>query len=119
MIEAAEAITGTRYGVNDISFPTVRGRKTTIGITDMICGAVPLVTRDELFEHCAGHFLSEELPNGWQELSYEDQCKFMADHPWEYFEGCDGEWIWDHVDTMASSIAGFLRSKELRVEDSI
>jgi hypothetical protein len=51
--------------------------------------------------HASAQFLTERLPNNWQDMSDSVLDQFMADHAWEPFEYWPIEDVWELIDTLA------------------
>jgi hypothetical protein len=49
----------------------------------------------------SGHFLTEHLPENWQDMTEEDINQFMKDHTWERLEGVDLDEVWGHIEILA------------------
>lgn len=53
-------------------------------------------------------FLTDELPDNWEDLSEEDLYEFIDTHTWSPFEGRGASFIMEWIDDHAESIADFM-----------
>lgn len=71
---------------------------------------MPITTMEELerklFQHCSGNFLTENVPDGWDEMEEEEQLAFLSEHGWEPL--VDHPALREVIGTAADSLKRFL-----------
>lgn len=88
--------------------------------TASICGVIESSDYDPLYySHnkyeiqtqayitASGHFLTNPLPNDWEDMSEDDLNSFISDNLWEHFENCDPHYVFEHIDTLARDFLNF------------
>ena len=48
------------------------------------------------------HYLTDEIPANWDDLSIPDQSQFIYDHMWEPFIGVSADELFEHIDDLAN-----------------
>ena len=56
----------------------------------------------------SGHFLTENLPDNYDQWSDEKLDDFIDDHIWEPFEGLDPSFIYDQILNHAQSMREYM-----------
>ncbi len=49
------------------------------------------------------HYLTDEIPANWDDLSLPDQSQFIYDHMWEPFMGVSADELFEHIDDLANA----------------
>jgi hypothetical protein len=68
---------------------------------------VPVI--EHLVVRASGHFLSEHLPDDYQELSEEELHQFISDNAWEPLENTEPSHIMDCIDVLALDFQKLLK----------
>ena len=55
-----------------------------------------------------GHFLTENLPDDYDQWSDEKLDDFIDDHIWEPFEDLEPSFIWDQILNLAKSMRDYM-----------
>lgn len=58
-------------------------------------------------QEASGHFLTEYLPDNWEDMSDDDQDKWLESHAWEPLENFSVDDVWNVIDSAARSIKSF------------
>ena len=56
----------------------------------------------------SGYFLTENLPDDYDQWSDEKLDDFIDDHIWEPFEDLDPSFIWDQILNLAKSMRDYI-----------
>ena len=56
----------------------------------------------------SGQFLTEPLPNDYDQWSNEKLDDFMDDHKWEPFENYDLSFIWEQIECLELSVRNYM-----------
>ena len=56
----------------------------------------------------SGHFLTENLPDDYDQWSDEKLDDFIDDHIWEPFEDLEPSFIWDQILNLAKSMREYI-----------
>ena len=56
----------------------------------------------------SGHFLTENLPDDYDQWNDEKLDDFIDDHIWEPFEDLDPSFIWDQILNLAKSMRDYM-----------
>ena len=56
----------------------------------------------------SGHFLTENLPDDYDQWSDEKLDDFIDDHIWEPFEDLEPSFIWDQILNLAKSMRDYI-----------
>ena len=56
----------------------------------------------------SGQFLTEFLPDNYDQWSNEKLDDFIDDHKWEPFEECDPSFIWEQIEHLALSVRNYI-----------
>ncbi len=62
----------------------------------------------EILQQTSGHFLTEHIPDNWNEMSTVEQDTFLEEAAWEPFEYWDVADVWSLIDAAAYSTKQFL-----------
>ena len=68
-----------------------------------------MTIKNEAFIRASSHFLTEEYPANWQDMTDEELLKFIDEYQWEQFEGYDAEYVWEHIEILAQDFISFVR----------
>lgn len=50
------------------------------------------------------HFLSDDLPDNWSDLSIKEQDEFLSYYAWEPFQGMEPNTLMEHIEDLASAL---------------
>lgn len=75
------------------------------------------ITKKDIMNYCAGHFLSDELPDNWEDMGDDEFYEFLESNAWEPHEGSDGGWIWEQIESSAYSMEQFLKKYEIDITE--
>ena len=56
----------------------------------------------------SGHFLTENLPDNYDQWSNEKLDDFIDDNKWEPFENYDPSFIWEQIEHLALSVRNYM-----------
>ena len=56
----------------------------------------------------SGQFLTEHLPDDYDQWSNEKLDDFIDDHKWEPFEDYDPSFIWEQIEHLALSVRNYM-----------
>ena len=56
----------------------------------------------------SGQFLTEPLPDDYDQWSNEKLDDFIDDHKWEPFEDYDPSFIWEQIEHLALSVRNYI-----------
>ena len=56
----------------------------------------------------SGQFLTENLPDDYDQWSNEKLDDFIDDHKWEPFEDYDPSFIWEQIEHLALSVRNYM-----------
>ena len=56
----------------------------------------------------SGHFLTENLPDDYDQWSNGDFDEFILTHLWEPFEDYDASFIWEQIEHLALSVRNYI-----------
>ena len=62
------------------------------------------MNRNQLFQRLSGHFLSENLPEDWHEMSEDELIAFIEENVWEPLEYCSGDEIFKSIFTLVEDV---------------
>jgi len=62
------------------------------------------MNRNQLFQRLSGHFLSENLPEDWHEMSEDELIAFIEENTWEPLEYCSGDEIFESIFTLVEDV---------------
>jgi len=68
-----------------------------------------MTMENEAYIRASSHFLTEEYPADWQDMSEEELLKFIDENQWCYFEGVDAVDVFEHIETLALDFISFAR----------
>ena len=60
----------------------------------------------------SGHFLTESLPDNYDQWSDEELDDFIDNHIWEPFENLDPSFIWDQILNLAKSMRDYMEDSK-------
>ena len=73
--------------------------------------------RFSILQHASGNFLTDELPDNWEELGEDEQHEFIMDHVWEPMEGYFPSQVVEIIENTAGCLTKFLVDHSLIKED--
>ena len=76
-----------------------------------------MITKNDIFEHEAGTFLCDLLPDKWDELEDQELFDFMEKNAWYPFEGWEGKDIFNVIDTASESTLNFLKATGIKISE--
>ena len=56
----------------------------------------------------SGQFLTQGLPDDYDQLTNEELDDFIDDHKWEPFEDYDSSFIWEQIEHLALSVRNYM-----------
>jgi hypothetical protein len=59
------------------------------------------------FTLASGHFLTEQLPDGFDKWNETQRLKFVEDHKWQPFEYWDPADIYEEIQSLANTMIRF------------
>ena len=62
----------------------------------------------------SGHFLSENLPDDYDQWNDEKLDDFIDDHIWEPFEDYDAAFIWEQIEHLALSVRNYIEDSNAK-----
>ena len=71
----------------------------------------------DLVIQISGDFLTKNLPVGYDGMDEEEVLKFIKEHAWEIYEDCEPSYVFEHIDSSACSLKGFLEGKGIKVTE--
>jgi len=75
------------------------------------------VTEKESIIWASGHYLTNHLPNDYDEWEEEELDKFLEDNAWEMVEGASPKYIWEYIENLAYDFRGTVNKKIEEVSD--
>ncbi len=60
------------------------------------------------------HYLTDEIPANWDDLSLPDQSQFIYDHMWEPFMGVSADELFEHIDDLANAFKQVAHNERIR-----
>ena len=66
----------------------------------------------EILQHASGFFLTDELPDNWEDLEDEERDAFLREHAWEPVENFSSDELWDVIENAAISTQRFLNKQQ-------
>ena len=65
----------------------------------------------------SSHYLCESLPNNFRKWSEKKLDKFIVNNAWQPFEYHNADFIWEHINSLASDMREYVKpqAKEKRV----
>ena len=64
-------------------------------------------TKTKAYIKASSHFLTEEYPSNWEDMTEEELLQFISDHEWEHFEGVEPEEVAEHIHNLAEDFINF------------
>lgn len=61
------------------------------------------ISKGDLYEWAGEFYLTENLPDNWQELPDSQLYDWVSQNAWEPFENWSGKELWEQIDTLALS----------------
>ena len=77
------------------------------------------MTKFDLLQHASGSFLTDELPDNYEDLEDSERDDFLTEHAWEKFEEDTANTIWTHIENSADDTERFLLRQGLITEELI
>tara|TARA_E500000318_G_scaffold27707_1_gene27891 strand:- start:577 stop:801 length:225 start_codon:yes stop_codon:yes gene_type:complete len=68
-----------------------------------------MTIENEAMIRASGHFLTNEFPVDWQDMTEEELLKFILENEWCYFEGADAVDVWSHIENLAMDFISFAK----------
>jgi hypothetical protein len=68
-----------------------------------------MTIENEAFIRASAHFLTDEYPVDWQDMTEEELLKFIGENQWQHFEDCDPEYVWEHIENLAHDFISFAK----------
>jgi len=65
------------------------------------------IARTKAYIKASSHFLTEEYPSNWEDMTEEGLLQFISDHEWEYFEDVEPEEVAEHIHNLAVDFVNF------------
>jgi hypothetical protein len=76
--------------------------------------------KNEAYIKASSHFLTEELPANWEDMTEEELFLFISEHEWVYFEGVNSEEVWEHIENLAQDFINFaLEAEIIAIQETI
>lgn len=72
----------------------------------------------EILQQTSGHFLTEHIPDNWNELSGVEQDTFLENNAWEPFEYWQVDDVFELIVSAADSTKRFLEQAGVEVVDA-
>lgn len=67
-------------------------------------------SRNEAYIRASSHYLTNEYPVDWQDMTEEELLKYIDDNQWEHFEGMDAVYVWEHIENLAYDFISYAKS---------
>ena len=64
----------------------------------------------------SGQFLTENLPDDYDQWSNEKLDDFIDDHKWEPFENYDPSFIWEQIEHLALSVRNYMEDSNAKIQ---
>jgi len=72
----------------------------------------------EAFALASGHFLTDQLPDGFEEWNEAQRLGFVEDHKWQPFEYWNPSDIYDEIQSLAGTMIRFAEKYNLsKIDD--
>ena len=68
-----------------------------------------MTMENEAYIRASSHFLTDEYPADWQDMSEEEMLKFIDENQWQHFEGEDAVYVYEHIENLALDFISFAR----------
>ena len=68
-----------------------------------------MTIENEAMIRASGHFLTNEFPVDWQDMTEEELLKFIDENQWQHFEGYDAVYVWEHIENLAQDFISFAK----------
>lgn len=68
-----------------------------------------MTMENEAYIRASSHFLTDEYPADWQDMSEEELLKFIDENQWQHFENEDAEYVFEHIENLAQDFISFAR----------
>jgi len=62
----------------------------------------------------SGQFLTQGLPDDYDQLTNEELDDFIDDHKWEPFEDYDSSFIWEQIEHLALSVRNYMEDSNVK-----
>lgn len=60
----------------------------------------------------SAHYLTDPIPEEFFDWDQKKQNLFLEDYAWEPFEACDGEELYQHIDSLALDMMNIANEKK-------
>tara|TARA_R110000744_G_scaffold263179_1_gene377605 strand:- start:408 stop:686 length:279 start_codon:yes stop_codon:yes gene_type:complete len=70
------------------------------------------VTEKESIIWASGHYLTEQLPEDYDEWTDKYYCKYILDHAWEPFEHAEAYFIIEYIDVLAADFRKTVNNRQ-------
>ena len=67
-----------------------------------------MTEEDRDIQWASAHFLTDSLPDDWQNMSDEEIDEFLADHVWQPLEDWDVKDVWQQIGQIARSMRSYI-----------
>lgn len=74
------------------------------------------MTYSEIVRRMSRHFLTEELPEDWDNLSDDELDEFLVDHAWEPFQYWEADRIAEVIDAVASDVENMIKDETFLIK---
>lgn len=68
-----------------------------------------MTMENEAYIRASSHFLTDEYPADWQDMTEDELLKFIDENQWEHFEGEDAVYVFEHIENLARDFISFAR----------
>ena len=63
-----------------------------------------LTYEQKVYQWASSHYLAEEVPSSFFNLSDQEQLTHLEDNAWQFFEDCQGKDIHDFIWSLANDV---------------
>ena len=67
-----------------------------------------MTEEDKDIQWASAHFLTESLPDDWQNMSDEKIDEFVENHLWQHLEDWDVKDVWQQIGQVARSMRSYI-----------
>ena len=68
-----------------------------------------MTIENEAFIRASAHFLTDEFPANWQDMTEEEFLKFIDENQWQHFEDQDAVYVYEHIENLARDFISFAK----------
>ncbi len=69
------------------------------------------MTKDKSYILASSHFLYEELPTNWQDLSETEIDEYIEEYKCEFMQNYPAHYVWENLETLAMDFMSVFKSK--------